>query len=107
MFHGWLHYWSYYLAPFGLTGMYLAGRKNKPAYGWLLSCFTQLLWLAYAVTTAQFGFIPGTLGYLVIYIKNWRTNRAPAPHSDTKTPGSVCYNCGHELPAGARTLEHP
>ena len=64
-----IHYWSYILAPFGLAGMILSGRMNR--WGWALSFCTQLLWLAYAITTQQWGFIPGTLGYLVIYVKNF------------------------------------
>lgn len=62
-------WWSYILAPFGLAGMYLAGRKI--AKGWLLSIGTQLLWLAYAVQTRQWGFIPGSGAYLVVYARNW------------------------------------
>lgn len=63
-------YWSYILAPFGLMGMWVAGKRKRN--GWLLSMFTQALWLMYAVTTEQFGFIPGTLGYLGVYIRNYR-----------------------------------
>lgn len=70
----WLNtYWSYILAPFGLAGMYVSGKKK--AWGWLLSLFTQTLWLAYAFTTKQYGFMPGTLAYAFIYVKNWRAWR--------------------------------
>lgn len=72
-----IHYWSYILAPFGLLGMYVTGRKL--AWGWALSSCTQLLWLTYAIDTHQWGFIPGTLGYLIIYIKNYRAWRRK-PH---------------------------
>jgi hypothetical protein len=64
-----IHYWSYILAPFGLVGMFMAGRKSKN--GWLLSIFTQVLWLAYAVQTKQWGFIPGSLAYGAVYMKNY------------------------------------
>lgn len=66
-------WWSYALAPFGLLGMWLAGGKSR--YGWLLSIGTQVLWLAYAVDTKQWGFIPGSLAYGFIYARNfwaWR-----------------------------------
>lgn len=66
-------WWSYILAPFGLAGLWMAGRRN--AWGWALSMGTQLLWLAYAVQTAQYGFIPGTLSYLFVYFKNFRAWR--------------------------------
>src|SRR5258708_38244539 len=44
-------WWSYALAPFGLVGMLLAGRRSR--WGWMLSIFTQVLWLAYAIDTKQ------------------------------------------------------
>ncbi len=72
-----IHYWSYILAPFSLTGMWLAGRRRN-YWGWLLSMSTQCLWLAYAINTEQWGFIPGTLGYLWIYWLSFRTWRADA-----------------------------
>lgn len=62
-------WWSYALAPFGLIGMLLAGRRSR--WGWLLSIFTQVLWLAYAVDTKQWGFIPGSLAYAAVYFKNF------------------------------------
>jgi hypothetical protein len=66
-------YWSYILAPFGLAGLWMAGRKN--AWGWALSTCTQALWLAYAVQTQQWGFIPGTLAYGFVYVRNFRAWR--------------------------------
>jgi hypothetical protein len=62
-------YWSYLLAPFGLAGMWLAGRRNR--YGWTLSICTQILWLTYAVQTRQWGFIPGSTAYMIIYLRNY------------------------------------
>jgi len=62
-------WWSYVLAPFGLLGLYLAGRKIR--WGWALGLVTQSLWLAYSVQTRQWGFIPGTLAYAWIYLKNF------------------------------------
>lgn len=62
-------YWSYALAPFGLLGMIMAGRKSK--WGWLVSIGTQVLWLTYAVDTKQWGFIPGSLAYGFVYLRNF------------------------------------
>ena len=61
--------WSYVLAPFGLAGMILAGRKNR--WGWMLSIFTQILWVTYALDTAQYGFILGSVAYGAVYLKNF------------------------------------
>lgn len=64
-----IHYWSYILAPFGLIGMWLAGKKKRS--GWLLGICTQVLWLTYAVQTQQWGFIPGSAAYGFVYLKNY------------------------------------
>lgn len=80
-------YWSYALAPFGLLGMWMAGRKNN--WGWILSIFTQTLWLAYAVDTQQWGFIPGSLAYAFVYARNFHRWRCDAHHEDSvKSSGS-------------------
>jgi hypothetical protein len=71
--------WSYCLAPFGLAGMILAGRRN--AWGWALAFTTQGMWAAYAINTQQWGFLPGTLGYALIYARNflrWRIDNDTA-----------------------------
>lgn len=62
-------HWSYVLAPFGLAGMIMAGRKNR--WGWMLSIFTQVLWVTYALNTAQYGFIIGSVSYGAVYLKNF------------------------------------
>jgi hypothetical protein len=62
-------WWSWGLAPFGLIGMFMTGKKNR--WGWLLSIFTQILWITYAICTQQWGFIPGSLAYGFVYAKNF------------------------------------
>ncbi len=62
-------YGSWALAPWGLIGMYVTGRKKT--WGWLLALTTQVLWAMYAVGTAQYGFLIGTCSYAAIYFKNW------------------------------------
>jgi hypothetical protein len=94
-----LHYGSYCLAPFGLVGMWLAGRRNR--WGWALSMATQTLWLAYAYLTAQYGFMIGTISYGFIYLRNfiqWKTEISAQPDasSDSHVPGSdrtPCMTC--------------
>lgn len=62
-------WWSIALAAIGILGIYLAGRKNR--WGWAVGVFAQLLWIAYAIVTAQWGFIASALAYGGIYGWNW------------------------------------
>lgn len=69
-------YGSWALAPFGLAGMIVTGRKKT--WGWLLALTTQLLWALYALGTAQYGFLIGTTSYAAVYLDNylrWQTGR--------------------------------
>jgi hypothetical protein len=67
--HWLITYGSWGLAPFGLLGMYVVGRKKT--WGWIVSMVTQALWATYAIGTAQFGFLIGTCSYFAIYLRNW------------------------------------
>jgi hypothetical protein len=60
--------WSYILAPFGLIGMWLAGKHKW--YGWVFGLCTQTLWIAYAVDTRQYPFILGSAAYGFVYARN-------------------------------------
>lgn len=65
--------WSYILMAVGVTGIYLAGKRNM--YGWALGVLAQILWIAYALATHQYGFIISALVYGWVYVKNfinWR-----------------------------------
>ena len=62
--------WSWALTAVGVTGIYLAGRKNKA--GWAVGIGAQGLWLAYAIATEQWGFIVSVIAYGSVYIRNWR-----------------------------------
>lgn len=57
--------WSFVLAVIGIFGIYLAGRKSK--WGWAVGLFAQLLWIAFAVVTEQYGFILSALAYGYVY----------------------------------------
>jgi hypothetical protein len=98
---GWiLHYGSYCLAPFGLAGMWIA-RTNR--WGWALSMFTQLLWLTYAQTTAQYGFMIGTVAYLGVYIRNFLHPEQPKRElcgavGDNGNNWTCVLDTGHNLP---------
>lgn len=69
MSHWLIMYGSWCLAPFGLYGMWVTGRKRT--WGWIVSMCTQALWALYAIGTAQYGFLIGTVSYFVIYLRNW------------------------------------
>lgn len=67
--------WSYVLSAVGIFGTYLAGRKSK--WGWAVGLGAQVLWIAFAITTEQYGFIISALAYGSIYAKNylaWRND---------------------------------
>lgn len=66
-------YWSWILTAVGVFGLYLAGRKNKA--GWAVGIGAQSLWIAYALSTEQYGFLVSALAYGWVYTKNflaWR-----------------------------------
>jgi hypothetical protein len=54
-------WWSWSLAAIGITGLWLAGSGRKS--GWVTGIAVQLLWIAYAVATSQWGFIASALAY--------------------------------------------
>lgn len=62
--------WSFVLAAVGILGIYLAGRKLW--IGWAVGVGAQALWLAYALVTAQWGFIITAVAYAWVYGSNWR-----------------------------------
>ena len=66
--------WSFVLAAVGIAGIYLAGKKSK--WGWGLGLAAQVLWLVFAVVTAQYGFILTAVAYGAVYGKNlWQWHR--------------------------------
>lgn len=68
--------WSYVLAAFGLTGLWLAG--SGKALGWIVGVATQVLWIAYALATRQYGFIVTAAAYAVVYARGARRSRSAA-----------------------------
>jgi hypothetical protein len=67
-------YWSYLLAAVGIFGLYLAGKKIW--WSWGVGIAAQVLWIAYAIATEQWGFIVAALGYGWVYTKNYLAWRA-------------------------------
>ena len=65
--------WSWVLALIGVTGIFLVGRKT--IWGWAILFVNEFLWIAYALSTKQYGFIFMALAYASVYIKSfmhWR-----------------------------------
>ncbi|MFF0823085.1 hypothetical protein ACFYUR_22210 [Micromonospora haikouensis] len=63
-------WWSWALTLIGLTGWWLTGRRLWQ--GWAVSCAVQVLWLAYALATAQYGFILASVAYGAMAAHNMR-----------------------------------
>lgn len=61
--------WSWVLTVVGVTGLLLAGSKRK--VGWAIGLGAQVLWLAYALATEQYGFIVSAFAYGAVYTRNW------------------------------------
>ena len=61
--------WSWVLAVIGVTGIFLVGRKT--IWGWLILCVNEVLWIAYALATKQYGFIAMAIAYAAVYIKSF------------------------------------
>jgi nicotinamide riboside transporter PnuC len=61
--------WSYVLAAIGVTGIFFVGRKT--IWGWHVLLFNECLWIIYAITTKQYGFILSALAYAIVYIRSY------------------------------------
>lgn len=63
-------WWSIALTAVGLTCFVLAGRKVW--WTWYVGIGGQIVWLAYAMKTQQWGFLVGVVAYTVVYAGNAR-----------------------------------
>jgi hypothetical protein len=62
-------WWSWVLAVIGVTGIFLVGKKT--IWGWLVLGLNECLWIVYAITTKQYGFIAAAVAYGAVYIKSY------------------------------------
>ena len=62
-------YWSYLLAFIGVSGIFLVGRKT--ICGWPMLFINECLWIIYALTTQQYGFIFSAIAYGAVYVKSF------------------------------------
>lgn len=67
-------WWSWMLTAIGVTGLFFAGSSRK--LGWAIGLGAQVLWIAYAIATHQWGFIASALAYGTVYARNWLRWRA-------------------------------
>jgi len=62
--------WSWVLAAVGTTGIFFLGRKS--IWAWLILIFNEILWTTYSLITHQYGFIVASVGYVIVYLRNYR-----------------------------------
>jgi hypothetical protein len=78
-----MEYWSWVLAAIGVAGIYFVGKKT--IWGWFVLLFNEIIWVAYAIVTQQYGFIVSAVAYAAVYIRSylhWR--RDDSVESGTK-----------------------
>jgi nicotinamide riboside transporter PnuC len=61
--------WSWLLAVVGVTGIFLVGKKI--IWAWLILLINEFIWIAYALSTKQYGFIVMATAYAMVYIKSY------------------------------------
>jgi hypothetical protein len=92
-------WWSWALAAVGVFGLWLTTRRDWRGY--LVGVSVQLLWVAYAIATTQWGFIASALVYGAVNMIGIRAWRNPKPHPLTYRDGSWrCMLCRTRVPAG-------
>jgi len=48
---------------------------KKTIWGWIVLLVNEVIWIVYAVTTKQYGFIFSAIAYAIVYVKSfihWR-----------------------------------
>lgn len=68
-------WWSWALVSVGMFGQYLTTKKN-PA-GFVVGLGAQLMWLLYALSTNQYGFVVSAVGFGCIYVLGFYRWTAP------------------------------
>jgi hypothetical protein len=62
--------WSWTLTAIGVGGLYLVSTGWTRA--WLINIAAQAMWVAYAITTQQYGFIVAAVAYGWVFYRNYR-----------------------------------
>jgi nicotinamide riboside transporter PnuC len=61
--------WSYVLAGLGILSLYLTGKKMKS--GWVVGLINSALWIAYGISSEQYGFIISAGFFIAVQLKNY------------------------------------
>lgn len=64
---GWA--WSWVLTIIGITGWWMVGSRRRS--GFVVGMGVQVLWIVYAVTTRQWGFVASAFLYGSVAARNW------------------------------------
>jgi hypothetical protein len=64
-----MEFWSWLLAAVGVTGIFFVGKKV--IWAWLVLLVNECIWIAYALTTKQYGFIVMATAYAIVYVKSY------------------------------------
>lgn len=85
-------WWSVVLAAVGVFGLYLTTRKM--AAGYAVGVGVQVLWITYAVVTAQYGFIFSALAFGAVNalgFYRWRSETPTTSSSDADMVEKLLY----------------
>ncbi len=63
------NYASWVLAVSGVAAIYFVGRKQ--IWAWIWATCNEAMWIFYAVTTKQYGFVFAAVAYSIVYIKSY------------------------------------
>lgn len=78
--------WSFVLTGIGVSGLYLV--TNRHWYGFMIGVGVQVLWVVYAVSTTQWGFIISAAAYGYVNVRGWcKWQSEQALHSGQVSPG--------------------
>jgi len=63
------NYASWVLAVSGVAAIYFVGRKQ--IWAWIWCICNETMWIFYAVTTKQYGFVFAAIAYSIVYVKSY------------------------------------
>lgn len=65
-----MEWWSWLLSVIGIIGMVAVGYRKWWSFSILI--VAEFLWVAYSLTTEQYGFIMGSTAYIAVHTINMR-----------------------------------
>ena len=96
-------WWSWLITIATLTGLWLAGSGKRWAWGF--NAALQLLWVAYAIVTQQWGFLVAAPIYAAVFLRNMKVAPVARVKNQERSnddqgrpilfPGTqICADCG-------------